>query len=195
MSFLSVITENTQNTSNEELDVELYRIFQTNPQSRKLNISTQGRESLRQVELIAQLWHNSPRSLILTMFDGIQDNKYRLFRKRVAESLLKLPLANSSAAVQKIVQLSTRKPNNRCPILTVAGIILQLQRFTIQGTRSTPHQLYHASALYIQRFIQTCLLVELKFENTHLQDTDDWVGIVESGDPRTLKDIDMCETT
>ncbi|KAG0336815.1 hypothetical protein BG000_006116, partial [Podila horticola] len=71
----------------------------------------------------------------------------------------------------------------------------QLRRLVIQGPDVNTRKLPHASALIIQRLIRAHRLVQLKFENVLLQETSDWVDIIDSMDPLLLKHVDMCDTT
>lgn len=71
----------------------------------------------------------------------------------------------------------------------------QLQRLAVQGTKSNKWRLSHTGALIVQRLIQRCPLMGLKFQNVQLQEMSDWTAIVESADPLVLKSIEMCETT
>lgn len=79
--------------------------------------------------------------------------------------------------------------------LLTAVHIPQLQRLNIQRTESDAGHLSHASVMFVLRLIKGCPLVGLKFKNIRLQETKDWVAIVDSADPYVLREIDMCETT
>ncbi|KAF9323343.1 hypothetical protein BG006_001550, partial [Podila minutissima] len=58
----------------------------------------------------------------------------------------------------------------------------RLMSVSIHGTDFEASQLSHASVLNVQRLIQANPRTELKFENVQLQDTCDWVLIVDRMD-------------
>ncbi|KAG0346442.1 hypothetical protein BG005_000737 [Podila minutissima] len=69
----------------------------------------------------------------------------------------------------------------------------RLMSVSIHGTDSEASQLSHASVLNVQRLIQANPRTELKFENVKLQDTCDWVFIVERMDLSLLNADDLPE--
>ncbi|KAF9377679.1 hypothetical protein CPC16_011729, partial [Podila verticillata] len=57
-----------------------------------------------------------------------------------------------------------------------------LQRLEITGTGAAPHQLSHASVLLLHQVISSSPKVELHVENVDLQESRDWVLLIDAID-------------
>ncbi|KAG0082741.1 hypothetical protein BGZ93_009209 [Podila epicladia] len=69
----------------------------------------------------------------------------------------------------------------------------RLLDFQIHGTGSALQELTHSSALLIHHLASESLLEKLVIKGVQLQDSSDWIVIVDAPDPAHLKKIELCE--
>lgn len=73
----------TQQLSDVEQDEVLYGFVRSDIDLRELNISTEGRNVINQIEPIVRLWANSPNPLRLTLLDRTRDTSGRIVAQAV----------------------------------------------------------------------------------------------------------------
>ncbi|KAF8933126.1 hypothetical protein BGZ52_008542, partial [Haplosporangium bisporale] len=67
----------------------------------------------------------------------------------------------------------------------------RLKSLSIQGSERVEHTLAHSSVLFAEQLIRASPLEELSFYYVRLQDSHDWVRLVESMDPSLLEDLHL----
>ncbi|KAF9390109.1 hypothetical protein CPB97_009911 [Podila verticillata] len=77
--------------------------------------------------------------------------------------------------------------------LCSTDVALQLHSLEVRGAGSTPQELTHAGVLSIQNLVIASPLEAFTLENILLQDKNDWIAIIESVDPASLREFKLCE--
>jgi hypothetical protein len=143
---------------------------------------------------IAHLSH-----LALVHAENVLSRSFNLDCLYVSCSSVEASLSNSTAQVLGSVSWATLKSlvlygdNINEWIRLCANVdASQLHSFEVRGVGSTPLHLFHSSALFLQKLVVASPIVTLRIENIILQDKDDWMPIIKSVDPSSLKNFKLC---